>query len=70
VSQHDVLRVTDGVCEELIRDKRSWEKQIKFLGGTDYTVRRSAIAKILIVLQVISAKVHDSDGKRAVGSDG
>jgi len=55
LGEHKIRDLNDRI-NKLIRDKRSWEKQIKFLGGPDYTV--------------ITSKVYDSDGKRAVGSDG
>jgi len=55
LGEHKIRDLNDHI-NKLIREKKAWEKQIKSLGGPDY--------------YTIAPKITDSDGKRAVGTDG
>jgi len=54
LGEHKIRDLNDFI-NKLMREKRAWEHQIKYLGGPDY---------------MSIAKVVDSDGKRAMGTDG
>jgi len=55
LGEHKIRDMNDHI-NKLIREKRAWERRIKELGGPDY--------------YTVAPKITDSDGKRAVGTDG
>jgi pre-mRNA-splicing factor ISY1 len=55
LGEHKIRDMNDAI-NKLLREKKHWERQIKILGGPDYTRAAQAIA--------------DADGKGALGSEG
>eukprot|EP00456_Euglypha_rotunda_P018392 TRINITY_DN1654_c0_g1_i9.p1 TRINITY_DN1654_c0_g1~~TRINITY_DN1654_c0_g1_i9.p1 ORF type:complete len:335 (+),score=71.09 TRINITY_DN1654_c0_g1_i9:97-1101(+) len=55
LGEHKIRDLNDHI-NKLLREKKHWERQIKFLGGPDYLLAQP--------------KVMDGDGKQAMGSDG
>jgi len=55
LGEHKIRDLNDHI-NKLLREKKHWERQIKFLGGSDYST--------------LAQPILDSDGKRAIGTDG
>jgi len=57
LGEHKIRDLNDYI-NKLIREKKHWERQIRFLGGPDFMSSSSG------------PKIVDNDGKRALGTDG
>jgi len=55
LGEHKIRDMND-IINKFLREKRHWERQIKFLGGPDY--------------QLTSPPILDADGRNAIGVDG
>ncbi len=55
LGEHKIRELND-LINKLLREKKHWEKQIKYLGGKDY--------------ELLQPRVIDADGKGAWGNDG
>jgi len=55
LGEHKIRDMNDHI-NKLLREKKHWERQIKFLGGPDHIAN--------------APKVLDGDGKQAMGADG
>jgi len=55
LGEHKIRDLNDHI-NKLLREKKHWERQIKYLGGADYLIS--------------APKIIDGDGKQAIGADG